>query len=284
MVDYNKYPFDMWSFHTFSNWLYHKTHRRLRHVPDDETLRRAGTPALRTGLPTYEPSVAAYLYKQNEPRERLTVVLDLDETLVHSQCLYPDSDDSHQAFDAIVWDEHHTCRFGVVVRPMTHDLLQYGAKHFDLVLFTTAERAYARPVMAIVDPMGLIRHRFYRDSCITAEDGIMAKPLQYLGRSMARLVLVDNSTASMRTAPDNGLPFSSFVGDTTADASIRHLLNLLTHLDAFQDVRPFLIHTFKVRERLHDADLGPLDEEDFPFAKTPHHPHVEISNPLPVSV
>ena len=199
----------------------------------------------------------------NPMREKLTVVLGMDRTLLHSSVLDPACDYKDFEFDFIVCDEKNTCRFGIHIRPMLRLFLKYGAKHFDLVLFTDAEKNYARPVMNLVDPNGYIKQRYYRDSCIFLND-VVIKPIQHLGRSMSRIVYVESSTVCMLTAPDNGIQVSSFFGDMT-DKSVLQLMNILNHVQNLDDVRPFIIHTYHTRAHLVEIGFTPLDEPEGPF-------------------
>jgi Dullard-like phosphatase family protein len=193
---------------------------------------------------------------------KLTVVLDMNETLVHSVLLRPGTNYKSYKFDAIVLDEDGRYWFGVYVRPFVRELLAYGADHWEMVLFTASSRTYARPVMDAVDPHGYIQHRLYRESC-SLVGGILTKPLQHLGRPMSRIVLVDNSEMCMLPCPDNGLPINSyFGGKDNADDSIRNVISILRHLDnSCTDVRPFLVKTFALRIHLVVQQLGvlPLD-------------------------
>ena len=255
----------MWTFgifQTFSNWL----HRLSVKDPPNLEVRMSIQP--NTHPPVFPLSVfdnknTHFIPYVDPMREKLTVVLDMDGTLLHSVFMDPEYDYSLFSFDAVICDESNTYTFGVYIRPMLDSFLQASAEHFDLVLFTAAERTYARPVMNMIDPNGYIKHRFYRDSCISV-DGVLIKPLQYLGRNMSRIVLVDNSEVCMLTAPDNGIHISNFTGDAGNEA-ITLLTNILSHIHNLDDVRPLLIQTFHMRNRLVHLGFTPLDGLDGPF-------------------
>jgi CTD nuclear envelope phosphatase 1 len=199
----------------------------------------------------------------NPAREKLTVVLGIDNTLVDVTLLDPTRDYNDFEFDAVVHAETNKYRLGIYVRPMIKAFLTHGAEHFDLVLFTSAEQTYARKVMDVIDPNGYIKQRYYRDSCILT-NGILTKPIQHLGRSMSRIVHVNSSDICMMTAPDNGIHISRFVGDT-GDSAIRQVMNILDHVNDLDDVRPFLIKTYQIRTRLVELGFTPLDEPGGPF-------------------
>lgn len=186
---------------------------------------------------------------------RLTVVLDMDETLLHSTVLGEVSTDV--AYDSIVEDMSKENTFGVQVRPRARAFLEFCASHFELVVFTAAAKEYAQPVLDWLIPEHIHAHRLYRDSCLEV-GGTFVKPIDTLGRDLCRVVLVDNNMCCMLSSPDNGLLIPSFYGGST-DTAIEHVANILTYLHICDDVRPFLSSRFRVREQLLDRGLTPLD-------------------------
>jgi Dullard-like phosphatase family protein len=237
-------------------WVYN---RKKRHPKQSIELQSLSTqkPIIRISpISTHKPTVT------NNTRI-LTVVLDLDETLVHAIELEPGIDYSSFRFNTIVTNIDKQ-RYGVYVRPMINEFLAYCADHFELILFTAATRQYAQLVMDAIDPHGLIKYRFYRESCLES-NGILTKPIQNLGRQMDRIVLVDNSEWCMLSCPDNGVLVPDFTGDPLDD-DLNKLAGFLSHLHGLKDVRPFLTKTFNTRERLVRAGFIPLDSPGGPFS------------------
>lgn len=148
------------------------------------------------------------------------LVLDLDETLVHS--LPPD----------------HTV---VVERPHVHRFLSEVVGMFDeVVVFTAATREYADPILDRLDPSRKIfGRRFFRDDCTVVVDGgggesvSIVKDLRKLGIPEAelgrRVRIVDNTPSAYALQPQCGVPIKSFMGD---DANDRELLVVLERLAA----------------------------------------------------
>ena len=134
-------------------------------------------------------------------RGAATLVLDLDETLVHST-LGPATTSSAASrcagsvradfsFDVSLAGRTH----GVHVRTRPHltAFLERCAELFEVVVFTASQRVYADRLLDVVDPgRRLIRHRVFREACVVVE-GNYLKDLTVLGRDMARTVIVDNS-------------------------------------------------------------------------------------------
>ena len=238
------------------NWVYNRIHRR-KHVSKHDARKkiRRHKPKNSVELQTMSP------FSLNPIT--LTVVLDMDETLIHAIELDPGIDYASCTFDIIVMFGDKQ-RYGVYARPMLQEFLSYCAKHFELILFTAATRAYAQQVVNAIDPHGHIKYRFYRDSCLDV-NGILTKPVQNLGRQMDRIVLVDNSELCMLSCSDNGVVIPAFKGDPL-DCDLNKLADLLTYLHGLKDVRPFLIKKFRLRERFARSGVILLDSPGGPFS------------------
>lgn len=136
--------------------------------------------------------------KPVKPIKRV-LVLDLDETLVHTEPF--ESSESSSSFHAKIH-----------VRPGAVAFLERVDKEFDeVVLFTAGTKAYADAVVdTYLDPHGKIfSRRFYRDSC---DPLTLAKDLRKLGDPLEWMLLVDNSPASYALQPRNGVPIRSYMG------------------------------------------------------------------------
>ncbi|CAI7929000.1 unnamed protein product, partial [Closterium sp. NIES-54] len=119
----------------------------------------------------------------------VTLVLDLDETLVHSTMDFcPFSD-----FNFPVLLNSHTHMVHVRKRPHVETFLQKVAELFEVVVFTASQGIYADKLLDIMDPKTeLVRHRIFRESCVYIE-GNYVKDLSVLGRDLSKVVIVDNS-------------------------------------------------------------------------------------------
>lgn len=95
-------------------------------------------------------------------RERKCLVLDLDETLVHSS-FKPIPDPS---FVLDIELEGVTHKVFVRKRPGVDYFLKQVAKSFEVVIFTASLAKYADPLLDILDPERLISARLFRESCV----------------------------------------------------------------------------------------------------------------------
>ena len=165
-----------------------------------------------------------------------TLVLDLDETLVHSTL---DGASEHSDFVFPVSLGSVTHMVSVRQRPHLHTFLARMARHFEIVVFTASQQIYAEQLLDIVDPNGeYIRHRIYRDSCVVWE-GNYLKDLTVLGRDLAHTIIVDNSPQALGFQLENGVPIKSWYDDAE-DMELLRLLPFLEELAHVDDVRPHL--------------------------------------------
>ncbi|OMO82727.1 NLI interacting factor [Corchorus olitorius] len=162
-----------------------------------------------------------------------TIVLDLDETLVHS-ILGP----APPRYDFMVSRDIDgtTVNFYVLKRPGVDEFLEMISKKYEVVVFTAGHVAYASKVLDILDPKGLISHRFYRDSCKQVR-GKFIKDLSGMGRDMRKIVIVDDNPNSFTLQPENGIPIKPFLGDEPWDNELMKLAGFFERCDVCSDMR-----------------------------------------------
>ncbi|CAN6443949.1 unnamed protein product [Victoria cruziana] len=187
-------------------------------------------------VPSYLPIL---LPKQTRKRKPMTLVLDLDETLVHSSLEHcPDADFT---FPVHFNMKEHTVY--VRQRPHLHTFLERVAEMFEVVIFTASQSIYAEQLLNILDPdQKIISQRVYRDSCIFSEGSYM-KDLTILGRDLAKVAIIDNSPQVFQLQVNNGIPIESWFDDPT-DSELLSILPFLETLASADDVRPIIAKKF----------------------------------------
>ncbi|KAL2253756.1 UNVERIFIED_CONTAM: CTD small phosphatase-like protein 2 [Sesamum indicum] len=207
-------------------------------------------PELSTVVPTFRPVL---LPKQTRSCPSTTLVLDLDETLVHST-LEP-CDDADFTFSVNFNLKDHTVY--VRCRPHLTDFLERVSRLFEIIIFTASQSIYAEQLLNVLDPRRKIfRHRVYRDSCVFV-DGNYLKDLSVLGRDLAHVIIIDNSPQAFGFQVDNGIPIESWFDDRS-DTELLLLLPFLESLVGVQDVRPFIARKYNLREKI-EAAVSPLE-------------------------
>jgi len=136
------------------------------------------------------------------------LVLDLDETLVHSSFrAVPGAD-----FVIPVQIEDVVHFVYVAKRPGVDDFLVEMAKHYEIVIYTASLNKYADPLLDLLDPHKTIRTRLFRESCVYYE-GNYVKDLSLLDRDLTQTIIIDNSPSSYIFHPENAIDCSSFIDD-----------------------------------------------------------------------
>jgi len=159
------------------------------------------------------------------------LVLDLDETLVHSSFrAVPGAD-----FVIPVQIEEVVHFVYVMKRPGVDEFLIEMAKHYEIVIYTASLNKYADPLLDLLDPLKTIRYRLFRESCVYYE-GSYVKDLSLLNRDLTQTIIVDNSPASYIFHPENSIDCSSFIDDPN-DRELHQIGSFLTGIRQIKDVR-----------------------------------------------
>ncbi|KAG8864518.1 hypothetical protein FRB96_005021 [Tulasnella sp. 330] len=165
---------------------------------------------------------------------RKCLVLDLDETLLHSSFkLIPQAD--YVVPVEIEWQWHNVY---VIKRPGVDNFLKQMGELYEVVIFTASLSKYADPVLDKLDIHKVVAHRLFRESCYNHK-GSYVKDLSRLGRPVEDMIILDNSPASYIFHPNNAVPVSSWFNDPH-DTELTDLCPFLADLMSVEDVRGVL--------------------------------------------
>ena len=164
-----------------------------------------------------------------------TLVLDLDETLVHSQFL-PFSIKSDVILKIEIENQVHDIH--VLIRPGVQDFLKRLSKLYEIVIFTASVSRYADPLLDILDKDNNCSFRLFREHC-TMMGITYIKDLNKLGRDLKDVIIVDNSPLSYSFNKDNGLPILTWFNNKN-DKELYYLLPILEFLSYVNDVRDYI--------------------------------------------
>ena len=146
----------------------------------------------------------------NNSNKKYTLVLDLDETLIHFK-VNPNNNNSG------------TLQF----RPFISEFLSNIKNYYELIVFTAATKDYADPIIDAIEQKGTkFDHRLYRMHTIIRGNDFV-KDLSKLGRDLSRIIIVDNMEQNYKLQPYNGITIRPFWGKDVNDMALFDLLNIL---------------------------------------------------------
>jgi Dullard-like phosphatase family protein len=154
-------------------------------------------------------------------RNRKCLVIDLDETLVHSNFKYVQDAD----FVVPVEIDGTVHRVYVLKRPGCDEFLRRVGALYEIVIFTASLAKYANPVLDLLDIHKVVHYRLFREACVNY-DGNFVKDLSRLGRELKNVIIIDNSSTSYMLQPRNAIAIKSWFDDPN-DEELVHLANTL---------------------------------------------------------
>ena len=151
-------------------------------------------------------------------KTKYTLVLDLDETLVH----YFFTGNKGMFF----------------IRPFCFDFLNQLKGIYEIIIFTSGTKEYADKILNLLDKnREYFIYRLYRHHT-TVDGKDIVKDLSLLGRDLSKTIIIDNMRANFKNQPENGLFIKTWKSEIH-DSELRELGRLLKDIVMYQfdDVR-----------------------------------------------
>ena len=167
------------------------------------------------------------------------LVLDLDETLVHSS--FKPTKNPDYIIPVVI--EGTTHKVYVAKRPGVDEFMRAMGEIYEIVIYTASLSKYADPLLDLLDRHKVIRHRLFREHCVNHEGGYV-KDLALLGRPIETTVIIDNSPLSYLFHPQNAIGCGTFIDDMS-DNELPQIQGFLTQTLGVRDVRD---HMYKWEE------------------------------------
>jgi CTD nuclear envelope phosphatase 1 len=145
-------------------------------------------------------------------QQQKTLVIDLDETLIHSLAKGGRMSSGHMVEvklntpvalappqggqPAAVLGPHHPILYYVHKRPHCDEFLRKISKWYKLVVFTASVQEYADPVINLLESeKKYFAERYYRQHC-TLRNGGYIKDLSTVEPDLSKVMILDNSPVS----------------------------------------------------------------------------------------
>ena len=186
-----------------------------------------------------EPSCGLDKFLPNKVSQKIkTLVIDLDETLVHS---YFDTNPPRKpdiSFEITI--DNKKLKVNTLVRPGAIEFLEKMSEIFEIVIFTASLRLYALPIINFIDKKNKCEFKLFREHCSILNNGFI-KDLKKLSRDLNNLILLDNNPKCYFLNKENGIPIKTWIDDL----SDKELLKITPYLaflsnENIKDIRPIL--------------------------------------------
>eukprot|EP00826_Nyctotherus_ovalis_P007231 TRINITY_DN11792_c0_g1_i2.p1 TRINITY_DN11792_c0_g1~~TRINITY_DN11792_c0_g1_i2.p1 ORF type:complete len:207 (-),score=44.66 TRINITY_DN11792_c0_g1_i2:242-862(-) len=181
----------------------------------EESPYKASLEIIRTLTPPTEEQLAARRKIHLGPTtKKLTLVFDLDQTLVTAAAVSDSCSTEHT----------------MVVRPHAFELIHHLSRDYELVMFTAANAEYAAQAFEFFNsPVVYFSKLLTNEFCMLTKEGYFVKDLRiFADRSLDKMFIVDDSIISFAFQLENGIPVEPFDGSSDDE----ELLYLKSYLDS----------------------------------------------------
>ncbi|KAK4998979.1 Nuclear envelope morphology protein 1 [Elasticomyces elasticus] len=206
-------------------------------------------------VPRRQPSYSL-TFGPDTPKK--TLVIDLDETLIHSMAKGGRMSTGYMVEvklgapvggAGIVLGPQVPILYYVHERPFCHEFLRKVCKWYNLIVFTASVQEYADPVIDWLErERKYFSGRYYRQHC-TLRNGAYIKDLSQVEPDLSKVMILDNSPMSYIFHEDNAIPIEGWISDPT-DNDLLHLVPFLEGLQYVTDVRALLALRLGETERI----------------------------------
>ena len=160
---------------------------------------------------SFQTEPAPYLKTKN--RKKYSLILDLDETLVHFKI--NNEDDSEGVLQ---------------IRPGVIPFLEQVGKYYELIVFTAATQDYGDLLIDAIEENNLyFEQRLYRQHTVIIGNDFV-KDLNRIGRPLDKIIIVDNMPQNFRLQKENGINIKAFWGEDADDNALEELGKILINI------------------------------------------------------
>ena len=210
----------------------------IKHLINKQIAQSQSSSSLTTSL-NLKPK-SPFLPPIDKSKYTYSLVLDLDETLVHS------IEETGNTF----------------LRPGVKEFLEKLSPFYEIIIFTAGVKDYADNLLDQIDAQNkLIQHRLYREHT-TVINRVNVKDIKKLGRDLKKVIIIDNISENFGKESDNGIFITPWFGDKN-DKELKYLIPILIEIskNKVEDVRKVLRNVRDVIMRKYlNGDEMPIQD------------------------
>ena len=184
------------------------TKQRVRGASFKQEYQGLARKPARVRAPSMNSEATKFCLPEQDPKYegKITLVLDLDETLVYAR------------------------EGPLYARPGLDEFFRTCADRCEVVVWTAGLRAYAQAIIRNIDKNNVVQHCIYRhNKWFTGQAGYR-KDLAALGRPLDKVIIVENTPDCIRGYQQNGILVEDYEGGERADNTIPALTDLVRSL------------------------------------------------------
>ena len=180
--------------------------------------------------------ITDFFPNKNFNPNKKTLVLDLDETLVHSSTEKPFPNQKNIILNLKIKNKPY--KIYAILRPYLDFFLKEMSVYYNLYIFTASLSQYSTALLNILDKNRLIIRSFNREHC-QYKFGLYFKDLSIFNIDYKNIIIIDNNPVSYALNKSNGIPIQTWIDDPH-DKELIKLIPLLKYLSKVDDVRIML--------------------------------------------
>ena len=173
--------------------------------------------------PLYHSVVVPFLPSlKKDENYILTVVLDLDETLIGFE--KDENDEENEEYEEEEDDEEDK---KMILRPWLYEFLDNLIKlKCELIVFTSSNKNYADKMIDEIEKnKKYFKKRLYRENCVLI-GAAYVKDISKLGRDLSKIIIIDNDLACLYLQPENGILIKPFIANSINEKNDKVLNDL----------------------------------------------------------
>ena len=186
---------------------------------------------------------------KNDENYILTIILDLDGTLIYDQNIEVNYEEEEEEEDDE--DNKHQKNNDIILRPRLFEFLDKLLElKCELIIFTSSVKQRADELINIIEKnKRYFNGRLYREHC-TLMGAAYVKDISKLGRNLSKTIIIDNDLGCFYLQQENGILIKSFEGKEY-DNKLLNLYQILNQIikSPFYDIR---VELDKYRDELNN--------------------------------